>query len=319
MAALVAQPLPALPDTLADDRQAAHRFALAEKAEATRRAYRTDFRAFQTYCEGRDLASMPASPETIAAYLAALAGKGLRPATIDRAIAAIRYAHRLAGVDSPTSAEAVRATMRGIRRTVGAAKVQKAAATSAYLLAMLAACPETLRGKRDRALLCLGFAGAFRRSELVALNVEDLAVKPSGLEVIIRSSKTDQAGEGQVIAIPYGARIRPVEAVQVWLAAAAITNGPIFRAINKAGCVAEKGMTAESAAAVVKRYAEACGYDPAQFGGHSLRAGFLTSAAEAGASIFKMVEVSRHRSIETLRGYVRRADLFKDHAGTDFL
>lgn len=319
MNAIVEVIAPNLPATLAADLQAARDYAIAEKSEATRRAYQSDFAAFRSYCDGRGVASMPATPATAAAYLGTLATKGLRPSSIQRAAAAIRYAHKLAGHEAPTTSEIVKATMRGIRRTVGTAKAQKTAATSSCLYEMLAACPDTLRGKRDRALLALGFAGAFRRSELVALTVEDITAKENGFQVTIRRSKTDQTGEGQTIAILSGSRMKPVEAVREWLEAAGITSGAIFRPINKAGRVSDKAMTAESAAAVVKEYAEACGYDPATFGGHSLRAGFLTSAAENGANIFKMMEVSRHKSVDTLRSYVRRADLFKDHAGAAFL
>ncbi|HQT39641.1 MAG TPA: site-specific integrase [Acidocella sp.] len=319
MTALTTISQTSLPAIMKAEMQAAINFALAEKSPATRRAYQSDFKQFEAYCARRDLTPVPATTSTAAAYLAYLATQGLRPSSIQRAAAAIRYAHRLAGHEAPTNAETVKATMRGIRRTVGAAKAPKTAATSDCVRDMLAACPDTLRGKRDRALLALGFAGAFRRSELEALTVADLVEKADGYEVVIRTSKTDQTGEGQTIAIPQGSRMKPVEAVMAWLKAAGITAGPIFRPINKGGKVAEQAMTGESIAAVVKQYAKLCGYDPAHYAGHSLRAGFLTSAAEAGSSVFKMMEVSRHKSIDTLRHYVRRADLFKDHAGASFL
>jgi integrase len=147
----------------------------------------------------------------------------------------------------------------------------------------------------------------------------DLVEAPDGYRVLIRHSKTDQEGQGQEVAIPRGYRLRPVEAVQTWLAAAEINDGPVFRPVLKGGRLQPVALKDHAVAAVVKRYAELAGLDPALFAGHSLRAGFLTSAAEAGASIRKMTEVSRHRSIETLRGYVRRADLFKEHAGAAFL
>jgi site-specific recombinase XerD len=303
---------------LSHEAQAARDFAVADKSAATRRAYKSDFSAFQAWCEQRGLASMPSAPDAIAVYIASLATSGRRPSTIQRAIAAIRYAHSLAGHELPTASERVKVVMRGIRKTVGAAKVQKTAATSPCLVSLLNACPDSLKGKRDRAILALGFAGAFRRSELVALNVEDLTETADGFRVMIRASKTDQAGEGQVVAIPTGHRIRPVEAVQAWLQAAGITTGPIFRSVGKSGRLGA-GMTAQSVALVIKQYAEAAGFDPAGFAGHSLRAGFLTSAAEHGATIFKMMEVSRHRSIDTLQGYVRAADAFKNHAGASFL
>lgn len=137
--------------------------------------------------------------------------------------------------------------------------------------------------------------------------------------MLIRKSKTDQEGQGQEVAIPRGNRLRPVEAVQTWLAAATISAGPVFRAVALGGRVSDVALADDSAARIVKRYAAAVGLDPALYSGHSLRAGFLTSAAESGASVFKLAEVSRHKSLDTLRGYVRRVDLFKEHAGTAFL
>jgi integrase len=184
---------------------------------------------------------------------------------------------------------------------------------------LLDACPGTLIGKRDRALLALGFAGAFRRSELVALNVADLIEVADGLRVVIRHSKTDQEGQGAEIAIPRGYRLRPVEAVQTWLAAAEISVGPVFRSVALGGKVGTVALSPYAASLVIKQRIAAVGLDPAGYSGHSLRSGFLTSAAEAGASLFKLTEVSRHRSLDTLRGYVRRVDLFKEHAGAAFL
>lgn len=262
---------------------------------------------------------MPATEGTVMGFLSAEARGGAKASTLGRRVAAIRYAHKLAGHEPPTNSEAVKALMRGIRRTIGTAPVQKSAATADLLRAMLDACPDTLRGKRDRALLALGFAGAFRRSELVALQVEDLAEGPDGFRVTIRRSKTDQEGAGQEIAVIRGTRLRPVEAVRAWLEAARITAGPVFRAINRGGRVSTEGLSGETVGDLVKHYAKQTGLDATVFSAHSLRAGFLTTGAERGASIFKLMEVSRHKSVDTLRGYVRRSDLFRDHAGAAFL
>ena len=295
-------------------------FALSALAPATRRAYRSDFARFTTWCRRRGLVELPAEPETAAAFLASEASAGLKPATIARRAAAIRYAHGLDRKEPPTNTEAVRATVRGIRRKTGTAPKQKAPATAQLVASMVALAPtDTLRGLRDRALLLLGFAGAFRRSELVALRVEDLVETPDGLRVTIRKSKTDQEGAGQEIAIPHGARLRPVEAVRTWLSAAGIETGPVFRRVRKNGLVGAEALTAEAVALVVKHYADAAGLRPEDFAGHSLRSGFLTSGAESGASVFKLMEVSRHKSMDTLSGYVRRAELFKGHAGAEFL
>jgi site-specific recombinase XerD len=310
----------AVPMSLAHaEMAAAMSFAEMEKSEGTRRAYRSDFRIFSAFCDARGLEAMPATAATVARFLSGEATRGTKASTIGRRAAAIAYAHKLAGHEPPTSAESVKAVVRGIRRSIGTAPLRKSPATADVVRAMLDTCPDTLGGKRDRALLALGFAGAFRRSELVALQVEDLVEAPDGYRVTIRRSKTDQEGAGQEIAIPRGAKLRPVEAVQRWLEASGITSGPVFRPVAKGSRVLDVPLSGHSAAAIVKRHAELAGLDSADFAGHSLRAGFLTSAAEAGAGVLKMVEVSRHKSIDMLRTYVRRADLFREHAGAVFL
>jgi site-specific recombinase XerD len=312
---------PALPGALTRaEIDATMAYAEAEKAASTREAYAADFRDFSIWCLARGATPLPAHAGIVAAYLSWLADRGRKSSTIGRRAAAIAYHHRMAGIDPlPTASEGVKATLRGIRRTIGTATQGKAPATHDIVGQMLDLCPDSMIGKRDRALIAFGFAGAFRRSELCALDVADLVEVPDGLRVLIRHSKTDQEGQGQEVAIPRGYRLRPVEAVQTWLAAAEINSGPVFRAVLKGGRVTDTAMVAESAARVVKKYASRVGLDPAAYAGHSLRAGFLTSAAEAGASVFKLAEVSRHKSLDTLRGYVRRVDLFKEHAGAAFL
>lgn len=318
--------LPALADAsavlaaLAPELAAAVEYAKAEKSPATRKAYGTDFRLFRTWCEGKATGALPALPETVAAYVAHAAGQGAKASTLSRRLAAIRYAHKLAGLPTPTDSEAVKATARGIRRTIGAAKVKKAPAVVARIKAMAETCPNTLTGKRDRALLLLGFGGAFRRSELVALDVEHLEETTEGLRAFIAKSKTDQEAEGVTIAVARGSSAAcPVGALREWLDAAGIKAGPVFRPINKAGTVSAARLTDRSVANIVKAYASAAGLDEKQFSGHSLRRGFLTSAAAAGKSIFRMMDVSRHKSVDTLRGYVQEAELFKDHAGAGLL
>ena len=293
-------------------------YAQAEKAAATRRAYGTDFAIFRAWCSERQLDALPASPATVAAFLAHEASRNVKASTIGRRTAAIRYAHKLAGLPTPTDDELVKATVRGIRRTLGTAKAKKTPATAERLLAMAANTGEGLKGQRDRALLLLGFAGAFRRSELVALDTEDIEETADGMKVTIRHSKTDQEGAGQTIAIPFGKIACPVAALKEWIAAAGIQTGAIFRSVNRHGKAGER-LTDQSVADIVKEHAARLRLDPKQFAGHSLRAGFLTSAAAKGASIFKMMDTSRHKSVDTLRGYVRDAELFRDHAGAGLL
>ena len=313
------------------DRATADAFRQASKAETTIRAYTADVAAFENWCRSRGLGSCPASPDTVADHLGWCATEGrLSPSSIGRRTAAIRFAHKASGFDTPTSSETVRAAIAGIRRTLGVApRHRKSPVTAERLADMLKGLPDTLAGKRDRAMLCLGFAGAFRRSELIALEVADLTETPDGFRVLVRRSKTDPNGEGQEIAIPRGFRLRPVEAVQSWLEAAGITEGVIFRRIvtrrlhgrgkPATELIGVDALSGHTVAAIVKRQCVRVGLDPAEFSGHSLRSGYVTSAVEANAPVMKIVETTRHRSIDMLRVYSRRVDLLREHSGAAFL
>lgn len=313
----------------------------ASKADATVRAYRGDAAAFEAWCSRYGFRSLPASPEAVAGFLVAEAEAGRAASTIGRRCAAIKYAHKLARLQDPTEDEAVRATMKGIRRKVGTAPDQKAAATADVLTAMLSHTPQTLTGKRDRALLALGFAGAFRRSELVALDVSDLREDPEGLRVLVRRSKVDQEGAGFEKAIPAGRFIRPVALLREWLEAAGITEGPVFRPVSRSGRVRSAQLrqigepnadasgvadyaipprlTCQAVADIIKKYAAAAGLDASTFGAHSLRAGYITTAAERGADLARIMDQSGHRDTRTVVGYIRRANAFKGHSGSGFL
>lgn len=298
----------------------------ASKADSTVRAYRSDVVVFQAWCVRFGFRSLPASPEAVAGFLAHEAEAGRSASTIGRRLAAIRYGHKLVKAADPTDDEDVRATMKGIRRRLRVAPTQKAAATVDVLQMLLARTPDTLTGKRDRALLALGFAGAFRRSELVALDVEDLREDPEGLRVTVRRSKVDQEGAGFVKAIPTGRYIQPVRLVREWLDAAGITAGPVFKPVSRSGNVRwldangePARLTDRSVANILQAYCTAAGLDASAFGAHSLRAGFITSAAERGADLAQIMAQSGHRNADTVLGYVRRANLFKSHAGSGFL
>lgn len=192
---------------------------------------------FSRGCAGYGFRSLPATAQAVAAFLSHEAETGRATSTIGRRLAAIRYAHKLAGVDDPTEDEAVHAVMKGIRRRGDMAVTPKAAATVDILTAMLMNVPPGLAGKRDKALLALGFAGAFRRSELVALDVADLREDAEGLRVLVRRSKTDQEGKGVEKAIPFGRFVKPVALVRDWLDSAGITEGPVFRPVSRSGRV----------------------------------------------------------------------------------
>jgi len=299
----------------------ARRYRDASRAAGTRAKYEADWRAFSAWCNERSHPALPAHPGVVAVYLSALADRQLAPSTVGRILAAIGHHHRLAGLVAPHKAEGgtvVADVLAGIRRSHGTPPVRKAAADSYVLHAVLRAIDgDALADLRDRALLAFGMAAALRRSELVALTVADLERRPDGLRVRVGRSKTDQEGKGAVIAVPDGRRLKPVAHLDAWLARAGINEGPVFRSLVNGRVGA--ALTGQSVSLIVKRRVKAAGYTEADYAAHSLRAGFLTSAAAAGASIWKMREVSRHKSVQVLSDYVRNADLLKDHAGKDFL
>jgi site-specific recombinase XerC len=227
-----------LPSTLLADLNAARTYAQQSLSEATRTAYVSDWRAFEGWCADRGVEALPASPASVAAFLAAMAERGLRPATIARRCAAVRHFHRVTGVDPlPTDAAIVKTTMKGLRRSLGAAQAKKAPATNVVAKRLVDSLPDdSLKGRRDRALLMLGFAGAFRKSEFVALDVKDLEFVDEGVRVTIRRSKTDQEAKGQTIAVLRGAGpFCPVRLLREWLDAAGIVDGALFRQVPKGG------------------------------------------------------------------------------------
>jgi site-specific recombinase XerD len=301
---------------------AAQAYASASKAPSTWRAYRTDWAAFQAWCARVELTPLPAEPQTVALYLAAEAKAGKAPSTLDRRLAAIRLVHLGAKQRSPHDGPEVATVLAGVRRTWKRPPRQKAPAVDEDVKRLVdAVTPQTTRGLRDRALLLLGFAGAFRRSELVALDVEHLREVDEGYRVTIASSKTDQDGRGQVVAIPRVADSPycPVQAMQDWLTVAEIASGPVFRRMHRGDALGRERLTAQSVALVIKELATRVGLDAANYAGHSLRSGFLTSAARNRASIFKMADQSRHRSLDVLRAYVRDEERFEDHAAEGLL
>lgn len=289
-------------------------YLAASMAANTNRAYQSDARQFAAWCEAAGVQALPASPATVALYLVGLADAGKKASTIDRARAAIRKAHELAGLDDPTHAAAVVQSLKGIRRTLGSAPTQKAPTLAADIRAMLHTLPDTMKGKRDRALLLLGFAGAFRRAELVAVTVEDINETAEGVTITLPRSKTDQEGRGIVKGILRGSNpdTCPVRALLVWLTAAGITSGPVFRAVDRHGNV-KAPLTAQAVALVVKEAAGAAKLDPAKYAGHSLRAGLVTQAAKNKASVSDIMRQTGHKSVETVNRYIRKANIFEDN------
>ncbi len=281
----------------------------------TLRSYRADWRSFAAWCERRRLPSLPAAPNSVCAYLVAQA-RTLKVSTLRRRLTVIGKVHKIRGATNPLDDERVRKTWRGLLRTKGEAQSRKAPLLIDDLRRMMNAMPDTLTGYRDRAIVLLGFAGAMRRSELVALDIADLELTKDGFVMMLHRSKTDQTGKGRKIGIPFGQHKEtcPVRAVQKWIAEAKLSDGPIFRKVNRFGHVEENRLVPYSVALIVKSSFSLIGRNPRRFGGHSLRAGLATSAAMAGVEERSIQDQTGHKSLKVLRSYIRDGNLFRNNA-----
>ena len=314
---------PALPALAPEEIAVARGYIDASRAVSTRKAYAADWNRFELWCLERNAAALPAEPALVAVYLSALAARAQAPPSIARALAAIAHAHRRAGKVAPHRAEGgmvIGDMLAGIRRSRTEIPDRKAAADADVVMQLLWSIEGSrLAAMRDRALIAFGMSLAARRSELVALDVSDLAWEAKGLRVTIRRSKTDQEGGGVVVAVPERRRLTPLAHLRTWLDAAKITEGPVFRPLWKGNRIRDMRLSDHAVARIVQARALAAGLDPERYAGHSLRAGFITSAARAGADIWNIQQVSRHKSMQVLSGYVRDARLFDDHADEPFL
>ncbi len=288
--------------------QAVSRFVTAAIADNTRRAYRQDLQDFMAWG-----GAVPASSDDVASYLADRA-QTQAPSTLTRRAVGIGRAHASQGLPDPTKSDLVRTVLRGVRRVKGTAQRQVNPLLKHDLVAMLP-CMEGLKGHRDRALILIGFAAALRRSELAALARDDIEFVREGLVVHLRRSKTDQTGEGRKIAVPWGrGSACPVKALEKWLQCSGIETGPVFRPINQHQQIGATQLSAQSVALIVKAYAKLIGLDPTKMSGHSLRAGLVTSAIQAGVGVHKIQQQTGHRSVEMLARYIRDANLFEGNA-----
>ena len=285
----------------------------AADAPATLRAYAADLANYEAWCQRHAFTAMPATPEVVGAYLAA-AGEGYAMPTLRRRVAAIARACGVAGQPLDTKHPAIRKTLRGVGRLDVAPARRLAALTTTEIRKLSRACGTTLTGSRDRALFLVGFAGALRRSELIGLDVAHVAWTDAGIMLLIERSKTDTEGEGAQIAIPRGRSdvTCPVSALRDWLAAAEITTGPLFRKVNRGGKVEAGRLSTDAVRQILlKRAAQAgiAGTLAEPVTPHGLRAGFVTTAYRNGVSDEEIMGHTRHRSLTTMRSYVRRAKL----------
>ena len=289
-------------------RKKVREYLAATQAKNTQLAYQNDLAHFL-----RSGGKIPATPRCIASYLAVHANT-LSLATLNRRIVAIGRAHSVKGFVSPTQSALVTNTLRGIRRINGSVQRQAIPLLKTDMVNITKKLTGLI-GIRDKALLLIGFAGAFRRSELVALQVEDIRFVPEGVVIHLRRGKTDQNGLGRNVAIPFVKGCHcPVRALKAWLKKSGIESGTLFRRFNRYEQIMPQGLTAQSVALIIKQRVAEIGLSPEQYSGHSLRAGLVTSAAKAGVSSWKIRQQTGHKSDLMLQRYIRDSQLFVDHA-----
>jgi len=279
---------------------------LATKAPNSLRAYNADLSDFQTWCHENQLIPLPATAETIVRYLLSLLDRGLKPSTVLRRRAAIAIAHSLSSSPRDASSDQVVQRLAHLLRRYPRAGPAKAALGTADLRRMVGATSRRSRaGVRDRALLLLGFAGALRPSELVALDVADIGVSDQELHVRVRSQSTNPLRRDRVFDIPYGAHAEtcPVRALRAWYAVSRIDRGAVFRPVSRRGRIGTTRLTVRAVAPIVKRAAQRAGLNPRLYAGGSLRAGFIRAAAEGGAPERAIMAQTGLRSVAPLRRY----------------
>ena len=283
-------------------------------SDNTRRAYRSDLMHFQEWG-----GTIPATDGMIAAYLADHAGE-LSVSTLMRRLASIAKAHTAQGEGNPIKSILVQSTMRGIKRAHTTLQKQAKPLLVADLLTITASLTGSTKDMRDMALLLIGFAGGFRRSELVVIDYADIEWVRQGVVILIRRSKTDQEGAGRKIGIPYArGRYCPVLSLKAWLEHGYIEDGPVFRPVDRHGRISKSRLSGEAVSLVIKGRVSAIGLEPDKYSGHSLRAGFATSAATAGVSSWKIRQQTGHASDAMLARYIRDGELFVDNAAAALL
>ena len=292
--------------------------ALARKAAApaTLRAYKADWTHYAAWCASMGFSPVPAEPKTVGAYLGSLA-ETHAPTTVRRRLSAIGKMHRFNDLPWNSAHRDIQGPLQGLLRTKGR-PVRKAAALSiAMLRELVATCDASARGRRDRLLLLFGFAGALRRSELVALQVDDVAPVAGGLRLRIRRAKTDQAAQGAEIGLPHGkyAETCPVLAFEAWQTVAKRQAGPLFRRISTGGGIGATALHPDAVRRILAHHARMAGVTVEGFdrlSTHALRIGFITEAYGKGVRDEDIMRHTRHRDLRTMRGYVQRAGLVNE-------
>ena len=290
------------------------------KANNTIRAYRSDFQDFSLFCVQNGFKSLPSDPKIVSLYLTQLSSKDIKISTIKRRLVSIGVIHKIKGHYLDTKHPLIIENLMGIKRRKGSNQKGKKPLLVNNLKNIINVIDNQDRDNikifRDRTIILIGFAGGFRRNEIVSLDYEDLDFVKEGLKISIKRSKTDQFGEGLVKGLPYfdNSEYCPVVSTKNWIEISKIKSGPLFRRFRKGSNLSEQRLTDQTVALLVKKYLNLAGIESKNYSGHSLRSGFATSAAEAGAEERSIMAMTGHKSTEMVRRYIKEANLFKNNA-----
>ena len=293
----------------------------SSKANNTIKAYKSDFHDFELFCIQNGFKSLPSEPKIISLYLTSLSSKDIKMSTLKRRLVSIGVIHKLKGHYLDTKHPLIIENIMGIKRRKGSAQNGKKPLLINNLKALIKAINRSNSNPiikfRDRTIVLIGFSGGFRRNEIVSLNYDDIEFVSEGMKINLRRSKTDQYGEGFLKGVPYfdNPVYCPVISMQNWLKISEINSGSLFRRFSKGAKLTEMRLTDQTVALIIKKYLQLAGIDSKNYSGHSLRSGFATSAAEAGAEELRSImAMTGHKSTEMVRRYIKEANVFKNNA-----
>ena len=292
----------------------------SSKANNTIRAYKSDFRDFGLFCSKNGFRSLPSDPRTISLYLTYLSTKEIKMSTLKRRLVSIGVIHKLKGHYLDTKHPSIIENIMGIKRRKGSVQKGKKPLLINNLKTLInvidSKISEEIKRLRDRSIILIGFSGGFRRNEIVSLDYDDLEFVSEVLKINLKRSKTEQFGEGTIKGLPYfdNSQYCPVTSVKRWIEVSNIKSGPLFRRFSKGSKLTENRLTDQSIALLIKNYLRLAGIDNNNYSAHSLRSGFATSAAEAGAEERSIMAMTGHKSTEMVRRYIKEANLFKNNA-----
>ena len=290
------------------------------KAANTVRAYKSDFKDFDLFCVKNGFKTLPSEPNIVSLYLTHLSTKDIKLSTIKRRLVSIGVIHKIKGHYLDTKHPIIIENFMGIKRRKGTFQKGKKPILISDLKKLIDVINQAkikdIKKLRDKSIILIGFSGGFRRNEIVSLNVEDLEFVFEGLKITVRKSKTDQFGEGLIKGLPYfeNKLYCPVTCIQRWINVTKISKGPLFRRFSKGSILSPNRLTDQTVALIIKQYLNIAGINSANYSGHSLRSGFATSAAEAGAEERSIMAMTGHKSAEMVRRYIKEANLFKNNA-----